>query len=535
MFQLTDEEAELPWSQIVTSKPGRGQTRKHLTAKTAAIPSGCCGNGSARVCSPSVFPPEVSILTNRRARPQAVAAALLLATVVACNGKQTWRFEGHVSRSTFWEYHDQSAEVLCPTLLDLLDEHARTVGGKLGLTLDQSRPLRYYRFEVESGHISACGEGVSGCAVEDAVLTTEPFHAHEQVHAYVSRAWGKQAVGLLVEGEAVALSCEPLYRSVTGQSPRDALDAGDWRKLLYLHGNSNSGYSAAGFWVTYLAQRFGWAKVQELHRRALPGLSAADFGIEFARVFPVGMDEAWAAALSGASPPCDSGWRCRSLPWVEGEAAQPDCDGHLHRTIAVGAESGLVLTHRQPLLLQDCDAPPSPVYELVPARNTTTSWAQLPPGRYAIFDEHALSRLVSFVSYLPSPFVDTECAQAGKVTLASGQATMVDLLPGAAEGCLRLDGGGQWYAVFLANVDVPDNGAVSLCDSGEGRGSCVVVPARGSTTLALGATATVHFQNVRSVPPASRSWGQLVFFPAAPLDAGVSAVDAAETSGDGGS
>jgi hypothetical protein len=449
------------------------------------------------------------------------AAAVLFPLMASCkgDGKPVWQFEGHISHSKFWEYHDHSAEPLCPTLLELLDEHTQTVGGKIGLTVEESRPLRYYRFADKTALAAGCPSDVAACAYEDAVLAQEPFYAHEQVHTYVARVWG-QSIGLLNEGEAVALSCDPSSWPLWGLSPRDALDAGDWRSLLYLDGNSSKGYSAAGYWVTYLARKFGWGKVGELHRRALPGLSADDFAIEFARVFPVSMDRSWSEALSGTSPPCDSGWICRGIGMSPGEVARPACDGELHRFLEITHQPGVVLEHRTPLLLENCADPASPVYELVPTRYATTSWVVLPPGTYRIFGEYKAPSDFTFVSHLPSPFLAADCAQAGKVTLTPNAGTTIDLLPGTVDGCLRLDGANQAYKVYLFYVELPATGNVVVCDSTDPGASCIPVPTGSWTTLTIGADATMRLQNARSTPPVSRSWAEILFYPATPVDAG---------------
>jgi hypothetical protein len=467
--------------------------------------------------------PAAEGLRSPRSGLRIVGVVLLFPMMAVCkdHGKPGWQFEGHVSRSRFWEYHDRSDEPPCPTLLDLLDEHAQTVGGKIGLTVEESRPLHYYRFKDQADLASGCSGGVPACASGDAVLAQKPFDAHEQVHTYVFRAWAKQSVGLLEEGEAVALSCNPSYPMYVGRSPRDALGAGDWRQFLYLDGNSSLGYAAAGYWVTYLAQRYGWHKVGELHRRVLPGLSADDFAIEFARVFPTSMEQAWAEALSGNCPPCDYGWSCLATVMSPGDVVQPACDGELHRSIEISAQAGVVLTHRAPILLQNCAATASPVYELLPGKAaSTTSWASLPPGTYRILGEYTPPSDVTFVAYMPSPFVAADCEQAGRVPLKPDQATFVDLLPGTIDGCLRLDGAGQAYQMYLLFMDLPATGSAVVCESSDPTASCTPIPARGSTTLTVGAGAALHLQNAQSVPPTSRSWGEIIFYPATPVDGG---------------
>jgi hypothetical protein len=454
-------------------------------------------------------------------KQKSIVIPALLFLCAACDDHSTdWRFEGQVSRSSFWEYHDSFDEPLCPTLLEMLDEHTRVVGGKIGLEVEESRPLRYYRFKDEAGVASGCPAEVAACAAGDSVLAQEPFYAHEQAHTYVSRAWGDRSIGLMKEGEAVALSCDPFSRPYSGISPRDALGAEDWRQFLYLFGNSESGYAAAGYWITYLARQYGWQKVGELHRRALPGISADDFAIEFARTFPISMDQAWTEALNGDSPPCDNRWRCRTTDLVPGEVAQPDCDGELHRSIEISGESGVVLTHRRSIYLQDCSDAASPVYELVPGRLRTTSWASLPTGRYALFGGDAAPSDVTFASYLPSPFVAEDCELAGKITLPPDQYTIVHLSPGPIDGCLRLDGAGQRYTLGFLNVEFSEAGSAAVCESSDPGAACLPVPARASTTLTVGAGAVMHLRGAEATPSTSRPWGEIMFYPAPSVDGG---------------
>src|SRR5262249_39578266 len=143
------------------------------------------------------------------------------------------------------------------------------------------------------------------------------------------------SVGLLAEGEAVALSCEPFYALQPGERPRDYLRGPlDWRDLLYLYGDTSDGYAAAGFFVTYLAQHYGWQKLGELHRRAPPGITAADFEQAFAHVYAVSMDQAWSEALGvHGAPPCQKDWACMATPMAPGEHAGFDCDGEMHRSV----------------------------------------------------------------------------------------------------------------------------------------------------------------------------------------------------------
>jgi hypothetical protein len=117
-------------------------------------------------------------------------ALVLVALAASCSDAP---FEGYVSRSRFFEYHTQVQEPLCPTLLAWLDRHAEVIGGKIGLALDPDDPYRYYKFRDAAAFAAdsaGCPPENGACALGDAVYSSTPFHAHEQAHDYVFRAWG---------------------------------------------------------------------------------------------------------------------------------------------------------------------------------------------------------------------------------------------------------------------------------------------------------------------------------------------------------
>jgi len=164
-----------------------------------------------------------------------VLVVVSLATV-ACHEEAPAPFVGDVSRSQYFEYHDQVNESLCPDLLSLLDKHAEMIGGLVGLSLNpDAPPFRYYRYESLEGYIEDF-PGSGGLCIGDSVYSFNYFEPHELVHAYVYRAWGDwPSNGLLREGIAVALSCDPMDSL--------ALASYDWRDLLHVHADSDAGYA----------------------------------------------------------------------------------------------------------------------------------------------------------------------------------------------------------------------------------------------------------------------------------------------------
>jgi hypothetical protein len=468
-----------------------------------------------------------------------------------------------VSRSQAFEYHDQADEPLCPTLLDDLDRHAQLVGGKIGFSPDPNDPIRYYKFvdvpsEAASGACSG-GPDNGACSVGFAIATTTYFHAHEQAHSYVYRAWGGFSVGLLNEGEAVALSCDPDYDDgslyFTHESalatPWEGLAHPDWRSILELLGNTAQGYAAAGFWITSLAQRFGWPKVAELHRRVPPGISPADFEIQFATVFPTSMDESWSTALGtvGAAP-CQDDWRCTATPMAVGEDAPSDCDGEMHRSVVVSDQGGVVLTiggAGAALMLRDCSDPAAPPFYQLAAGYTarTTHYFPLAPGTYTLFSNpmfenpmpsNPAPKDVLFDGYLPTPFIGDSCAAAGTVALDPTETTYVDFPIGPVNGWIRLAGGGQRYMVEAPQVLQSGRTSGVVCDSCDAAASCVPIPWGGDAVVTIPDGAAVHFDNASAGDLLSNQWGSLLFEPAPPLaaDGGLAAADGGPDGLDGG-
>ena len=431
-------------------------------------------------------------------------------------------FAGTVSRSQFFEYHDRVDEPLCPTLLSLLDDHARLIAGKIGFNPDPADPIQYFKFRDDGDFraSSPCPPENGSCASASGVYSEYFFEPHELAHTYLFRAWGSKPTGLVAEGEAVALSCEPSSLAFPGARPRDHLKNPAWRDLLALYGNSTEGYEAAGYWITYLAGRYGWQSVRELNERARPGISATDFEREFARVYPISMDDAWSATLDtpGAAP-CENDWRCMSTPLEVGTRVAPECDGQLHRSISVVDQAGVALTLGgvgTEILLHDCANPAAATYELTGGgTERTTHLAALPPGTYTMFPAPA-PKDVQFSAYLPSTYDSGSCAPGVGVTIDPTEETHVDLLPGAPNGWIQIDGGGQDYLAETVNLTwtgwPAPAGAPAVCDGCDASANCVLLPAGQLTSVTIGDGSFLRLQGVSAVTTIS-GYGQLIIHP----------------------
>jgi hypothetical protein len=405
-------------------------------------------------------------------------------------------------------------------LLSMLDQNAVQIGGKIGLRPDPANPTLYFKFRdyKDFAASSGCPES-GGCSSPDAVYSPDYFSAHELAHTYTFRAWGGHPTGLVIEGEAVALSCDPDYRVPVGYRPRDVLGNPDWRDLIDLFGNSDAGYSAAGYWISYLTAQYGWDTLRQLHARVPFGISAEDFEREFAHVYPISMDEAWSAALAAPNAlPCEDDWRCMATPLAVGERVPGGCDGDMHRSITVTDQPGVVLAlggGYSQLLLRDCANPASQVYQMFGGpTDRATHFAALPAGTYTLFGAPAD---VELSGPLPSNFNTAPCAAGGGVPLDPAQASTIDLLPGTAYGWIPLSGGGQSFLVSLDGFiwkgwPSPADGP-AICDSCDESATCVPVSNAQQTQVTIGDGAVLRLMGVTTVP-SSAYYSRVIIWPA---------------------
>ena len=438
---------------------------------------------------------------------QLFAVVALLVAATSCNS-DTAPFEGEVSRSQFWEYHDRVGEPLCPTLLSLLDQQAQRIGGDVGLTLRPGdSPFRYYKFRdaLDFNNAADCTRYSSACATGNDVYSPRYFHAHEQAHNYVYRAWGGWSARLLDEGVAVALSCDPIRFINQDQQPADMLGALDWRNLLDLSVEDSAGYSAAGYFVTSLVQSYGWPSLAELHRRVPRGVNAADFVRIFGEVYPISVDQAWSAALSSGSQPCLKDWLCDATPIAIGEDAPVACDGRVHRSVTVTDQAGVGLSihggNAEITLVQGCSDDAPQWLELTSAGVTATHWVSLKPGTYTILDLIApgAPEGVAFKGYLPSNFLAAGCEDAGAIPIDPQGQTYVNLLLGPLNGWFGLTGGGgKSYMAYAFGIttDGSTDSIFEICDGCGATPTCITRHSFDSPIpIVLGDHTVVHLRN----------------------------------------
>jgi hypothetical protein len=288
-----------------------------------------------------------------------------------------------------------------------------------------------------------------------------------------------------------------------------------------LQGDSDVGYEAAGYFVTYLAKTYGWDSVGALYRKVSWNTSADDVASAFAQVFPTTMDQAWSTALSApGAAPCQRDWICMATAMAVGDVATPDCDGEMHRTVEVGTTGGVVLSMTGGnfvLTLLSCTDPTPMPYTIEAAGH---HWASLPPGSYTMFQGPAPAS-VTVQSNFSGPLVSNTCASAGPMALDPNAATYVDFPFGFVDGWMHLAGGGHSYGVAPYGLwwnDPQTPGPISICTDCSGT-SCVPIP-HGQlvpTRVTISDQSVVHFQKVSSQPPITNAtWGQLILFPVSP-------------------
>lgn len=160
-----------------------------------------------------------------------------------------------------------------------------------------------------------CPSHAGGCASAGVAISYLPYHEHELIHAYAlsdGRSWR-----LLEEGLARMGACEGFVLSGSTDHSVDIRairDSDDWRALST--DERTDWYNAAGDFVGFLVQRYGWSEFFALYRNIEREDEPAVIDEAFARHFGSGyleLVDVWAA-----EPAMSSAERCSLVrPWPE--------------------------------------------------------------------------------------------------------------------------------------------------------------------------------------------------------------------------
>jgi hypothetical protein len=203
-----------------------------------------------------------------------------------------------------------------------------------------------------------------------------------------------------------------------------------------------------------------------------------------------------------------------------GDALVPDCDGELHRSIAVTNQAGVVLAVGGVGITLSTGANGGAPLPLEGGEGLNVPravhWAGLQTSTY-VLTHFALPQPaeVDFRAYLTAPLVADSCPSSTVVQLDSVDATVLDLVPGQENGWTRVSGGGRTYGMALDNLSSttgPTAGAVDLCDGCGADATCTLIPFGQVTTVVVGDQAAVRLTNVLSFAP----WGRIEWLPTMP-------------------
>lgn len=416
--------------------------------------------------------------------PWGLASVLVgLLAFPACHDEPV-PFTGQVSRSSYFEYHEQTSEALCPGLLPLLDKHAEMIGGLLGVPLVAGEPLfRYYRYRDIEAYGEAFPES-GGKTSGTSIYSPSYFSAHELVHAYVHRARGNgPTTSLLGEGIAVALSCEPVGTLAQGSY--------DWRDFLHFDGASRVGYGLAGHFATYLLRRYGTPAFMQFFQASPDTIEAADLEAQFARFYPTSLDLAWREAtdipsLLSMTEGCLGDWACWTTgPLVQGEQVTQDCSNGMHRSLDVGPGEGGVMILKSGgdvAVWRSCWEDSGPYLVLHDYLDLPTlHWVVMAPGSYTLTSSGQTT--LSLIDHLPATTLGETCDTAAELQLDGERVTQLNLpSTDGISGWVRLAGAvGRVFEIVPEMLVLSDGttgsvgGTVSYCDGCDPGAACVAL------------------------------------------------------------
>jgi hypothetical protein len=211
--------------------------------------------------------------------------------------------------SSHFRYAARASDpAVCPAIVDQLENHLATITNYLGLSWTGG-VIGYYKFlDLADYHSnSGCPDGTDGFATDipdvRSIWTMQP---HELVHIYTQHLGHPPA--LFEEGIAEALSPE----GRTFQAPSQS-----WREILAIPPKDGVQapiqYSAGGWFVTYLLQKFGPEALMGFYGAAARNRGVSAVAESFQEVYGFSLDDIWSQAQTSA--PVLAGvpvWECAS-------------------------------------------------------------------------------------------------------------------------------------------------------------------------------------------------------------------------------
>ncbi|HEY5282861.1 MAG TPA: hypothetical protein VIM14_08740, partial [Polyangia bacterium] len=280
--------------------------------------------------------------------------------------------------------------------------------------------------------------------------------------------------------------------------------------------------------VTYLVQQYGMPRFKELFLAVPDEADNADFEAEFARFYPLSMDQAWRNALNlgafGSWPiGCLGDWDCFTTgsPLGVGEEVTVDCGTGIHRTMTVGeGQGGVVLLKGGGSLVawKRCWEDPSPYLVLQEGIDpSAVHYVVMDPGAYTLTFGGTTADL-QLRGYLQAPLVGDTCETAGEVELDGQLPTQINFPAiGGLSGWIRLTSDiGRSYDFQIPALGTNDDpsfpeaarSALALCDSCDPSASCVAIHSgQPDLNLFIIPGSVLHFQNMDTPAYSFRSPG----------------------------
>jgi hypothetical protein len=290
------------------------------------------------------------------------AIATFATIVAACDG--TYDFPADRRwESTHFAYQTRASETqICPDVLGPLEEHFALLQDYLGFDWPPDAKVTYEKMldAADAQAHSGCPLERGACAVESMVVSAEPMHLHELVHAYLWPTGFPPTV--LVEGAAVALSCGSLdFGEVKPTESWDQLAS-----LGYGGPDDNEVYAAGAWLVGYVLHRYDPRLFRAVYQRLADDADAATMDGVFRDVYGDSLEAIWAAALAEGGPHDFCAWQCSRPPVPIDGTPVATTDGvcgtlEVYSSITLASTSTLRLsTTASGVQLQACDLPPLP-------------------------------------------------------------------------------------------------------------------------------------------------------------------------------